>query len=90
MDIIAVSETRIFDTRTQAPCSTTIRFFHVRQPETRGEVAVLFRKDLDLEVKSIFRDPDRKLVVLDVYNSEDSVFRLVAVFTTTVDKRPDF
>lgn len=52
-------------------------------------MAVLFSKDLDLGVKSISRDPESKLLVLDISNSEGGVHRLVTVYTPTGAKRPN-
>lgn len=47
----------------------TVRISLFDDYQMGGRVAVLFRKELNLEVRSIFRDPDEKLMVLDVSNS---------------------
>lgn len=39
-------------------------FASVSRPEIGGEVEVLFRKGVDIKIKTIFRLPDIKLVVL--------------------------
>lgn len=47
----------------------------------------LFKNPLDLEVRTIFLDPDCRLVVLNVSNSESSFSRLATVsFPTGADQ----
>ncbi len=92
MDVVAITETRISDTRALAPIFDD---FEVHASLSRremggGGVAVFFRKSLGLEVRKIFLDPDGKLVVLDVDGSEGAAFRLVAVYAPTGAGRPDF
>ena len=53
-------------------------------------MAVLFRKGLGLEIRPIFKDPEGKLVVLDVNSSEGGAFRLVAAYAPTGAGRPAF
>ena len=53
-------------------------------------MAVLFRRGLGLQVRTIFLDPEGKSVVLDVSNGEGDAFRLVAVYAPTGAGRPEF
>lgn len=82
MDMTAVGETMIYDTR-----DLTIIFYDFEIHTffncfgIGGKVVVFFRKGLDLEIRLIFVDLNGNLVVLDVSNSEVGAFRLVAVYT---------
>lgn len=44
---------------------------------------MLISRILDLEVQTIFLDPEGKLVVLDVKSNESVTFRFVAVYAST-------
>ena len=89
--MVAISETRISEAHSFAPIFDDFEVYaSLSRPGSGGGVAVLFRKGLDLEVWTIFLDPNGKLVVLDVRNSEGSAFRLVAVYAPTGAGRPDF
>lgn len=50
------------------------------QPGGKGDVVVLSRKSLGLQVCTVFIDPESRLVVLDMTDSGNS-FRLVGVYT---------
>ena len=91
MDVVAVSETRISDTHDFAPTFDDYEIFaSLSRPGMGGGVAVLFRRGLGLQVRTIFLDPEGKSVVLDVSNGEGDAFRLVAVYAPTGAGRPDF
>lgn len=49
----------------------------------RSGVAALFKKELNLEVRPIFQDMDRKLMVLDVSNSEGGALSPVAIYASS-------
>lgn len=53
-------------------------------------MVALFKKRLDLEVRTIFLDPEDKLAVMDVSNSESGAFRLIAIYVFTGPEQPNF
>lgn len=53
-------------------------------------MTVLFRQELNQEVESTFQGQNSKLVVLNLSNSENSIFRLVAVYAPIGSKRSYF
>lgn len=52
-------------------------------------MVALFKKRLDLEVRTIFLDPEDKLAVMDVSNSESGAFRLIAIYVFTGPEQPN-
>lgn len=57
-------------------------YLSLYQPGIGSGTAVLFRRGLDLWIKTIFLNPEDKLVALDVSGNERGAFRLVAVYAT--------
>lgn len=64
--------------RTSSPFVVDTRFFYlcVGQENSSSNTVVFFQKGLDLKIKAVFRDPEGKLVILDVNNSDGGAFRL--------------
>lgn len=86
----AVSETRISSTRAFPLMYDEYQIFASVSWLRIGGLTLLFRTELDLEISSIFQDPDRKLIVLDMSHTEGSVFRLIAVYAPTGAKWSDY
>lgn len=53
-------------------------------------IAVLFRKGLDIKIRSVVLDHEGELVVLDVNGSNGETFRLVAVYVPTGARQPKY
>lgn len=91
MDSIDASETSISDTRDFARVFGDYEFYaSFSGPGMGSEMAVLFKKSLDLKIRTIFQDQEGKLVVLDTSDSEDIAFIPVAVYVPTGARLTDF
>lgn len=75
LDVIAISESRIYDTRNLASIFEDHEIYaSLNRPRMGGGVAVLIRKALNLEVRVIFLDPEDKMAILGVSNSKVTVY----------------
>lgn len=91
LDVAATSETKV--SRKHALASIFVVylvFSSFGQSETGGGVTVQLWKSINLRLRAIFLDPDGRVVDLDINGSEGSAFRLVVVYHTSDDGRPDF
>lgn len=67
VNLVAISETRISDSRDFRSIFSDYEVYSFpSHPEARSKVAVVAQKKLDLAIWTIFLDPERKSVVLDM------------------------
>lgn len=74
------AEARLFDPRELIDSFSGYEIFYL---------VMLFKNSLDLEIKTVFLDPECKLVVLDKNSSKGGAFRLMAAYTPTGSGRFD-
>lgn len=69
---------------TSSPFSADTRYFYLRVSREGVEwYCGTLPKDLDLKIKAAFLNPEGKLVVIDVNNSDGCAFKLVTAFAPT-------